>query len=784
MKKIFLLVSFMILLGTYLYSQSFDHHSTAFKGTLNFDYLDVTQYEIHLQEINIGNHSIAGFTKITITTLQDNTDMIHLELIELSVDSVFLDGLVAAYNQTDTTVEIPLSNPINPGDTVSLEVYYHGQPYYDDWGGFHFSGDYAFNLGVGLSEIPHNLGKAWFPCIDNFTDRANYDVYATVGEGKMAVCGGLLIETMAGSDNSVTYHWQISHSLPTYLVSIAAGDYVAVRDTFSGMQADIPIDIYVRPQDTVKVAGTFVHLKDVLALYEGYMGPYPWGRVGYVGTAKGAMEHVANIAVPHFTISGSTSYESLMMHELTHMWLGDQVTCASAEEMWLNEGWATFFQMYYTVELYGGELFRESMRDLHADVLQSCHTPGGDGAYFQLNNIPQTHTYGMTAYDKGSTVVQALRFYMGDSLFFETLKAYTSALQYNSATSYDMRDLFTSYSGIDMWDFFENWVFTAGTPHYSPDSFSIVANRDQYYVTVHLKQKRKGHDFVGNSNIVEVTFMDDEWNVYTDTIHFSGPAGYSLKTLPFAPATVFIDLEEKMCDATTDNYKIIDETGDYNYDKTFFKLVVEDISDSAFIQVTHNWAPPDSLKEAVSGLRISDYRYWRVAGIIPESFQATGKFFYSTNSYLDNTLITGETDSVVILYRKDASEDWQPVYFEQIGLWYVGNLIIPELQMGEYTLAVWDTQVSTPEEVAVTDPVMQVYPNPSNDTFMISLEIQDACQLEIIDISGRMVQTYAVSPGQQTITWQPGPLPEGKYFIFLKSKWNEILARKRVIYLH
>ncbi len=109
-------------------------------------------------------------------------------------------------------------------------------------------------------------------------------------------------------------------------------------------------------------------------------------------------------------------------------------------------------------------------------------------------------------------------------IFFETLKAYINALEYNSATSYDMRDLFTSFSGIDMWDFFENWVFTAGTPHYSLDSFSIAANRDQYDVTVHLKQKRKGNDFVGNSNIVEVTFMDDEWNAYMDTIHFSGPA--------------------------------------------------------------------------------------------------------------------------------------------------------------------------------------------------------------------------------------------------------------------
>src|SRR5665647_2139926 len=129
------------------------------------------------------------------------------------------------------------------------------------------------------------------------------------------------------------------------------------------------------------------------------MGPYSWDRVGYTGTALGAMEHATNIFIPNGTITGNTSNESLMAHELSHMWLGDNVTCSSAEEMWINEGWATFFGMYYALALYGDEeAYKKEMRSKHASVLQFCHTPSGDGSYFPLNRMPQEYTYGKSAY--------------------------------------------------------------------------------------------------------------------------------------------------------------------------------------------------------------------------------------------------------------------------------------------------------------------------------------------------------------------------------------------------
>lgn len=750
------------------------------------DSLDATHYEIRIHDIDFAIKSITASATIMLTPLDSPVSVINLDLINLTVTNAWLNGIpVTNFTQSDSLVSIPLASPLQPGDTVSVKFDYNGIPFHENWGGFHFSGEYAFNLGVGFVSIPHNLGKSWYPCVDNFTDRATYDVYCTVPEGKMAVGGGLLVEVTDNGNGTNTYHWNLAQPIPTYLSSVAIGNYVAVNDTFNGINGPVPINIYVRPQDTSKVAGTFINLKEILAIFEDRMGPYSWDRVGYTGTAIGAMEHATNIFVPHGTISGNTGNESLMAHELAHMWMGDKVTCSSAEEMWINEGWATFFGMYYALALFGNEAaYRQELRAKHGSVLQYCHTPSGDGSYFPLNQIPQQYTYGMAAYDKGSTVCQALRFYLGDSLFFETLKAFIDEFAFNHASSYDMRDFMTSYTGVDMSGFFDNFVLNSGTPHYSIDSFHVAMNGDNLWdVTVYVKQKRKGPAFTGGGNIMEVMFMDENWNRLHDTIHFDGNTGLSVKTIPFQPVVILADPEEKMCDATIDNYKTIKSAGNYVYDRTFFTLEVESISDSAFIQVTHNWAPPDSLKETVPGLRLSDYRYWRVEGIVPEGFLARGKFVYNVNNFLDNTLITSSSDTLIILYRKGAADDWQEVAFEKTGPWNVGIILVNDLQAGEYTFAVKEAGVGTSDIRRPKKNSLDVFPNPSSGNFTIISRSQAPGEIRIYNDSGAIVKEFQADAGREQVIWSPEGLAAGSYLVIFSRQGKHGTEIRKVIYL-
>jgi hypothetical protein len=253
--------------------------------------------------------------------------------------------------------------------------------------------------------------------------------------------------------------------------------------------------------------------------------------------------------------------------------------------------------------------------------------------------------------------------------------------------------------------------------------------------------------------------------------------------VPFIPSVILVDPEEKMCDATTDNYRIIKHTGNFSFEKTFFSLDVTGITDSAFVQVTHNWAPPDSLKDPVTGLRLSDYRYWRIDGIIPEGFVATGKFTYSTTGYLDNTLITSSSDTLVMLYRKDAGEDWQEIEFIKVGPWNVGNILVENLQAGEYTLAVKEFGVGSKEPGASKKNVIEVWPNPSSGSFSISVNSITEGELNIINQAGVIIKTFALKEGENRIHWRPEDLAAGNYILKLIHVDEPVIITKKVIYI-
>ncbi len=777
---IILLLSFS-LLKAYSQEEYRCSHKTSFEKSWISDTLDALSYNIHIDSFDFSNHQIIAHTDVELSSKINNVNHIDLELMDLTVDEVKVDGtIVSNFEHTGTILSIPLSAPINSGDEVTVSVSYHGEPFHEDWGGFHWSGSYAFNLGVGFVSVPHNLGKTWFPCIDDFHDRAFYTVYATVPNGMDAVCGGILEETVNNGNGTTTFKWVMEQTIPTYLASVAVGNYAKWTDTYNGINGNIPVEIWVRPADSNKVDGSFIHLNDILAIFEDKFGPYRFDRVGYVGTAIGAMEHATNIAYPHSLITGNLTYESYIAHELSHMWFGDNVTCASAEDMWLNEGWAVFADALYQEILYGEEQYKNFIRTKHKSIIQFCHTASGDGSYFPLNQIPQDVTYGMTAYDRGATVAHTLRGYLGDDVFFDAMSAYNEFFKFNFASSENLRDLLTTETGMDMTGWFDNWVFHSGTPHYSVDSFAVSPNGSGADVTIYLRQKRHGPVFIGNANRIELSFLDNVWNRFDQTVQFDGETGNPIVTVPFVPEMVTIDLNEKMCDAITDYALNVKQTGLINCANSFFKLDVQSITDSAFVRVEHNWAPPDGLKTPVQGLTISPYRYWKIDGIIPDDFMAQGVFFYNKASFLDDGLIFSASDSVVILYRQNPAFDWQLIPFTKVGTWSFGNLYIDDLQKGEYALAICDdTFVGIKELKKNSGTGLIIFPNPSNGSFKIKTDQPGS--LRFYDISGKVLTSHLINDPSQSFIFETHHLDEGTYLVEFQSVNHEILATEKLL---
>ncbi len=788
MTKLYLFVFFTVFLLLNTQNSVFAQFSLKENQatTLYSDTLGAVHYGIHLTDINLTNKTIKGYTEVKLVSKIDSLSSVKLELASLTVDSVFVENIKTnAFIHAGNEINITLSGVENTGDTIQTTIYYHGQPFVDPsgWGGFHFSGDYALNLGVGFNAIPHNLGKAWFPCIDDFHDRALYDVYLTVGNDKKAISGGTLIDVTDHGNNTSTWHWKTIHTLPTYLISATTGKYELISDTYTGEQAQVPVTYYCRPADTAKNLGTFINLKNIMLVYESHFGPYPFERIGYTGTpgGLGAMEHASNVSYPFSGWTGSADSEWWYAHELSHMWFGNEVTCASAEDMWLNEGWAVWCESLYREGIYGKQAYKENMRSKLKDVLQSAYYI--DGGYYALYGIPQTLTYGNTVYQKGGQVTHTLRGYMGDSLFFGGVKAYLQQFAYNFASSFDLRNFLTAYSGIDMGPFFDAWVFAPGFPHFSIDSTVIVPIADGYEVSVYVRQKLRGATQYANANHLEISFMNNDWQAITDTLVFSGITGSKTFHLPFPPVEVMADLDEKISDATTDVAKTLNSPGEYDYQQTFSKVLVEQITDSAFVRITHNWVAADSLIIPQPGLRISDSRYWTVEGIFPQGFKAKGKFTYSRAISLDLTLITNSKDSLVILYRPGAGHPWQGTKFTRVGPWSSGTMVVDSLQKGEYVLAIWDRlYLGKKDKKTVETSMIKIYPNPARDRVNIEIDAKSKVALCIYDSLGKQVGKNKFNPGENHFTWDNLSKSSSFYYFKLSDMKGNLLESRKVIF--
>jgi len=744
------------------------------------DTIDVVNYDLQLTITNLPDHIIYGQAGIRFTTSLSTISNLPLELKQLQVDSVRnANDILLNFTHSGDLLRIALDESISVNDTAFVSVFYHGTPFHESWGGFHFAGTYAFNLGVGFVSIPHNLGKAWFPCIDDFVDRAFYDYFIRVDDGNTAVCGGLLQSITQMNDGTKIFHWKSDRTLPTYLASVAVGPYALVTDTFPGMEHEVPITYYVRQSDTSRARASFINLPAIAGIYEDSFGPYPFQRIGITGTSLGAMEHAENIFYPNGSINGTLSDEWLYAHELSHMWFGNEVTCASDADMWLNEGWARWCESLFREKLYGTESSKTNMRSLQHSVLQFIHTT--EGGYRPLSPMPSEYTYGDNVYDKGGFTVHALRGYLGDSLFFGGVKAYLETYAYNHASSYDLRDALSQYSGIDLTDFFDFHVFGPGFNQYSVDSFNVIPAGNEFDVEVFIKQRLKGTEVYAQSCRMELTFRNEYYQSVTRRISFEGQNGSGTFRLPIEPRVVMVDLDEKAGDATTDNYKTITSTGLFDFPDTYFKLDVTGLQDSAIVRSVHNWVPPDSLRSPKPGLTLSPYRYWTIEGIFPQGFEATGRFTYNKTGYLDNNLITNAADSLVILYRPNAASDWLPVTYSRVGPWQLGTIYVPQLRPGDYTLAIWDEVYVGSNIQPDHGKILKIYPNPAKGLVNIETKAMQSGVISVHDTTGRLLFTSDVSPNNHLVRWNCSSCEPGSYIVSFITKGGEKITDKVVL---
>jgi aminopeptidase N len=777
--KIKLLIAF-VLIASIQFAKADD------RGNL----FDVKNYNIQLNLKNINSKTVSGTTSVILHSKSNKLASVRLDLAKLKVSSVLSNNDSLAYSQNDSELFINFKSPLNDKDSIQLDISYAGQPIKDpSWGGFYFSGNYAFNLGVGFNVKPHNFGRCWFPCVDNFTDRASYNFHITTDSGYKAICNGTKQAETHNIDGSIIWHWALKDEIPTYLASVAVSSYVLLQYNFLGKSKNFPVIIACQAQDTSKLKASFVNLNLALHCFEDKFDSYPFERVGYVAVPfdGGAMEHATSIAYPIFAIDGTTNYETLFAHELSHMWWGDHVTCRTAEDMWLNEGWASYCEAQFLECLYGKDAYQKEIKSNWNTVLRFAAAK--DGGLFALSNAPHNATYGTTVYKKGALIVHSLRSFMGDSAFFAACKSYQKKFSFKDASSTDLKNEFQKFTSLDLSGFFNMYVS-------NPSLYNIRVIKSELnngVISVLLTQDLKNTQTSFINIPLSITFLDGNIHIVRDFVfNKNGIYTFTIGKINFGKDFyTVIDGDDKYFKARSMQNQTIKSTGLKNFADAFCGINTQSISDSVNINIEHNWIGGKWWEVAASGVRISNQRHWIINGFLPTSFKAQGFFNYdgstpenpSNSGWLDNEFIDRSEDSLVMLYRSNGTEMWQLVSDYSVNTGggktdQIGKIIVNNLKVGEYAFGKKDVTAIIQNVMSEKSDFIHISPNPAKNLINIHIKKQfKNIDLIISDIEGKTIRNTILKSYNNEI--DISNLIKGQYFFIFHI--DEDVVSKSVI---
>lgn len=459
------------------------------------------------------------------------------------------------------------------GDTIQMSITYSGTMTQEvgggNWGGVQVDGKGVYAMGVGFKNNYVSATQHWMPCYDHPSDKATFEGVFVTKNNYTVASNGLLQSRTVVDDTTVVYHWKMNDPCATYLMTFAADEYVPVN--FTGMSK--PAVVYSRVTDTAATRKSFSLLPRVLAMYERYFGAYPHEKIGYANTQKGSMEHQSMVCVAKSISQSRDTVNQNGFHELAHQWFGDLVTPYDFRDAWLTESFATYCETLWHQELFGNAGYIAEMQRKINRFLAVLGKPGGPGfeGILPLYNFPRaspSSNYPETIYQKGAAVLGMLRYHVGDSAFFATLRSYLDKHAFGNATIDTMQQAFESFAPAEkkssIKPFFDEWVRGRGWCTVNIDALKLFKD-GRWQGVLNITQVQS--DTFGVNGLftaipLEVTFTDaagnkihrvititsktkeytlDSLNDFTDVNINKGNAVRSLVLLSKSPVITTVD---------------------------------------------------------------------------------------------------------------------------------------------------------------------------------------------------------------------------------------------------
>jgi aminopeptidase N len=471
--------------------------------------IDVKHYKLQIN-LEPDPPAISGAVTITAVTTGP-TDRIRIDANDnLEVTTVRFDD-VKEFSQKKRSQEVVFNSTLPAGREFTIGVDYRGTPEISDvlGGGMFISkhGDDDVTVMATLSE-PF-AARAWWPCIDDPTDKATIEIEATAPEGYQVASNGVLQKVESRSAGFNTFFWREDSPIATYLVSVAAADYVKFEDSYTAMDGvtRMPLVYYVYPEHEAIARQKFAVTRRAMEIFAPLFGEYPFLNEKYGMAAfpwSGGMEHQTMTSLGASVIASERSTsQGIIAHELAHQWWGDLVTMRSWNDIWLNEGFATYSEVLFFekfLHIDAGQIMRQSYDDgeVFGRLGGTVHAENADDPFDDTGAI----------YTKGAWVLHMLRHLLGDEKFFEALRDYAGRHGFSNAGTRDFQAVAEQYYGASLDWFFQQWVYAEGRPSYKVSSEISGADAEgNYSIRLTIKQKQS-HQISGRDSSVYIMPLD------------------------------------------------------------------------------------------------------------------------------------------------------------------------------------------------------------------------------------------------------------------------------------
>ncbi len=701
-----------------------------FKANLNTSNYDI---KYHRLEWTVDPASDPDSISGKVTTYWEAVAPMNTIIFDLAdnmiVSQVMQRSESLAYRQNGDELVVTLPSPLAAGILDSLKITYGGNPISTGFVSFEQNTHDGIPVLWTLSE-PYGA-MDWWPCKQDLTDKADsIDVFVThpqfynTHEYKTASNGVLVSETV--DDSTKTTHWKHGYPIPAYLIAIAVTNYSVYHDyAYEGTDREFPITNYVYPEHLADVQKLTPVTADIMEFFGELFEMYPYADEKY-GHAEfnwgGGMEHT--------TMSFMGSFNrGLIAHELAHQWFGDKITCGSWEDIWLNEGFATYLEALTREHFDGNEAFLEWRKNTVSNITSE---PNGSVRCTDTTNVNRIFSWRLT-YQKAAMVLHMLRYIVGDTDFFMAIQNYLAdpELAFGYARTIDLQNHFEAQSGIDLDNFLADWYMGEGHPSYqllwdqSGENAYFLINQSQSHPSVSFFEMLVPIKVYGNDGKSQWLRLENTENgqLFVENVSFP------ITSVQFDPERALITANNKVTYSTCLSK---------NEAPTIVAVDTTKLPESISVTVCEDgiiYLVPEETDKDLAVIR----------GVYIDSVVAI------SNTPV-NVLTSGLDNGTYWLYAGDST----------------GNLSDPE------AFTIMGVGIGPGDSKSI-----HIYPNPTNSLLNIETAISDLYIIEITTLNGRLIfdqKTEGISFQINLSSFQ-----KGVYFMTIKSK--DFLTTKKIIKL-